>query len=396
MSAPPGAARGGPLHVGIVCYPSYGGSGVVAAELGKGLARRGHSVHFISYDAPFRLQGYMTQVAFHGVEVPNYPLFKHPPYLLALASKIIEVARTQGLDLVHAHYAIPHAVSCYLAKKALSDRLCVITTLHGTDTTLVGSDPAFSPLVEFCIAESDGVTVVSEYLRRRTREVFGVTRDIEVVYNFVDPAEYAAPPDPALRARFAAPGEAIVAHLSNFRPVKRVEAVVRVFARLVERHPARLLMIGDGPGSPRAHELARELGVLGRISFLGNVNCVAPLLAIADAFLLPSSEESFGLSALEAMASGTPVVASRVGGLPEVVVDGETGYLVTPEDEDGMAAALARIVADPGLGLRLGLCGRRRAVEAFGAERWVGAYEAYYRRVLEAGGGGGGGAGRAG
>ncbi|BDG59483.1 N-acetyl-alpha-D-glucosaminyl L-malate synthase BshA [Caldinitratiruptor microaerophilus] len=369
------------MKIAIVCYPTVGGSGVVATELGKHLARRGHEVHFISSEPPFRLRGFRPNVAFHQVDTPSYYLFKDAPYLLSLANKIAEVHRHVHLDVVHAHYAIPHATAAYLAREMTApDGPRVVTTLHGTDITLMGQEPSYAGSIAFAIEKSDGVTAVSEHLRRLTVETLGVRRPIVHIPNFLDCDEFRPAAPPGLREQYARPGERIVAHLSNMRPVKRVDRVVEIFARIAREVPARLLLIGDGPECPKAWQLVREKGLTERVYFLGNQDEVVPLLSIADVFLLPSIQESFGLAALEAMACGTPVVASRIGGLPEVV--GETGYLLPPDDVDGMVAAALRILTDAAEHDRLAASAVVRVREQFCADRIVPRYEAFYRQVL--------------
>jgi len=378
------------LRIGITCYPSYGGSGVVASELGRQLARRGHSVHFITYEVPFRLTRFEENIFFHGVEVPAYPLFQHPPYLLALANKMVEVARYQDLDILHVHYAIPHATSAYLARQVLSStgngrRPAVVTTLHGTDITLVGSDPSFSDIIAFSIDQSDGVTAVSDALRRQTLESFRVKAEIETIHNFVDPADY---PEPGagggreFRSCLGRAEETVVAHMSNFRPVKRADLVVRLFAAACGDVPSRLVLIGDGPDVPRAREEAARLRVAGRVRFLGKQERVAELVAAVDVFVLPSLQESFGLAALEAMAAGVPVIASRVGGLPEVVGEGEGGSLYEPDDFGGMVSGLRALAVDPGLRRESGRKARDRAFRLFSSEKIVPEYERFYEAVI--------------
>jgi len=390
------------MRIGITCYPSYGGSGVVATELGRQLARRGHSVHFITYDVPFRLNGFQESVFFHEVNVPAYPLFQYPPYLLALANKMVEVARYENLDILHVHYAIPHATSAYLAQQVLAaqaggPRPAVITTLHGTDITLVGNDPSFRDIIAFSIDRSDGVTAVSRALKRQTLETFPVKADIEVIHNFIDPDDYRDLTAERCRRCLARPGEAVVSHISNFRPVKRAELVVRLFAEACRDIPSRLVLIGDGPDIPKAHEEAARRGVSERVVFLGRQEQVTELLAASDVFLLPSVQESFGLAALEAMAAGVPVIASRVGGLPEVVGDGRTegpgesgettgdsrgGLLYDVDDIEGMRAGLRSVIADRDLHAALSAGARERAFRHFSTERIVPLYEDYYARVL--------------
>lgn len=372
------------MRVGIVCYPSYGGSGVVATELGKELAARGHCVHFIAYEQPFRLQGYEENILFYGVEVPSYPLFKYPPYLLALTNKIIEVARHRQLDLIHAHYAIPHATAAYLARQVLGTSIKTVTTLHGTDITLVGQEPSFGELVAFSIEQSDGVTAVSRSLAEDTRRHFQLRRPIRTIYNFVDIEEFKPRRDHVLRQRFAGPDEKILLHMSNFRPVKCIPDVIDIFRRVNAQLPSRLLLIGDGPESVAARQQVQAYGLEGRVFFLGQQDRVAELLATGDLFLLPSDRESFGLAALEAMACGVPVVASFTGGIPEVVTDGECGFLLPVGDVEGMAAGALTILQDGETSRRMSRTARRRAVEEFNAGGRVAEYEAFYREVLAA------------
>jgi N-acetyl-alpha-D-glucosaminyl L-malate synthase BshA len=308
------------LKIAITCYPVPGGSGILATELGAKLAECGHEVHFISSSLPYRLDRFGVELFFHEVETPNYPLFKYPPYTLSLASKMIEVSQQFGLDILHAHYAVPHATAAYLAKQAMGKGAPkTVCTLHGTDITLVGSDRSFYEITRFSIDAVDGVTSVSDFLRSKTIEVFGTHRHIEVIRNFVDTSRFYPRSEEECHCRFAPKGEKLVAHLSNFRPVKNVTGVVEMFARLRQKMPAKLLMIGDGPDTAGAYALAKTLGVDGDVKFLGNREDVDQILCAADAFLLPSHYEAFGLAALEAMACGVPVVASRVGGFPELV-----------------------------------------------------------------------------
>ncbi len=379
------------MRIGIVCYPSVGGSGIVATELGRALSRRGHQVHFITYDVPFRLDRYERNVSFHEVEVPAYPLFKYPPYLLALTNKIVEVCRMESLDILHVHYAIPHAAAGLLARQITGGRLRLVTTLHGTDITLVGSNPSFAEIVAHSINQSDAVTAVSEYLRGRTRDVFDISRRIELIPNFINVEEYRRKQVPCLRRRFAPNGEAVVVHISNFRPVKRVDVVVETFERIRRRLPARLLMVGDGPEVPRACAVATRLGVREHTCFLGRQERVIDLLSTADLFLLPSASESFGLAALEAMACGVPVVASRVAGLPELIEDGRGGCLLDPNDVEGMAARSVELLSDRALHASAAADARRRAETLFSSERIVPMYEELYERVLAAAPGGDGG-----
>ncbi|MBI2081488.1 MAG: N-acetyl-alpha-D-glucosaminyl L-malate synthase BshA [candidate division NC10 bacterium] len=371
------------MRIGITCYPTYGGSGVVATELGVELARRGHEIHFISYALPFRLQQFDQHVFFHEVEVLAYPLFDHPPYTIALAAKMADVARQVGLDILHVHYAIPHAVSAHLATEVLGPGgPAVVTTLHGTDITLVGRDPSLFSITRFAIESSDGVTCVSRYLAERTRELFGITRPAAVIPNFVDTKRFAPQADGCPRAVFAPRGERLLIHLSNFRPLKRIPDVIRIFAEVRRHLPARLLMVGDGVERPAAVALAHELGVADDVLFLSRQEDVPRLLLAGDLFLLPSEEESFGLAALEAQSCGLPVIASRVGGLPEVIADGESGFLFPVGDVRGMAEAAVRLLQDPARHRQMGEAARRRVLAHFDAGLIVPQYEAFYAAVL--------------
>ena len=370
------------MNVGITCYPTVGGSGAVAAELGKQLARRGHTVHFVSYRLPFRLDEFSDNIRFHEIDVTTYSLFEYPPHDLALAAKMAEVGREHRLDLFHVHYAIPHAITGFLAQEMLgpvAPRL--ITTLHGTDITLVGQDRSFFEITRFGIERSQGVTAVSEFLRRMTVEEFEVKGPIEAIPNFVDLSLY-APRAHRDRSAVARPGDKVLLHVSNFRPVKRVLDVVRIFERVQAEVPAVLLMAGEGPERASAQALARRLGLTDRVRFMGRQDHIEDILSMADVFLLPSELESFGLSALEAMASGVPVVGSDAGGLPEVVKHTETGFLLPVGDVEGMAARTLEILKDEEHQRCLGQAGRRRAAALFSADRIVTQYEKYYEKVL--------------
>lgn len=370
------------MKIGITCYPTYGGSGIVASEIGMELSARGHEVHFITYANPIRLSDSHAGVFYHEVEVSNYPLFEYPPYSLALASRMAEVAENEQLDLLHVHYAIPHAVSALLAAQMTARRLPFLTTLHGTDVTLVGADPSYLPITRFAIENSSMVTCISEHLRGETERVFGVTREIDVIPNFVNCGLYRTEGDPKLRARYARPEEKLLVHLSNFRPVKRVSDCIRVCARINKKLPCRLLMIGDGPDRAAAEKLARDLGVEDRTLFVGKQQRVAPLLAIADLLLLPSEMESFGLAALEAMACGAPPVAARVGGLPEVVTDGHDGRLTAPGDAKAMADAAIATLSSPETFRRMSAAARATAVTRFNSEAVIPRYIEAYERLL--------------
>jgi L-malate glycosyltransferase len=371
------------VKIGISCYPVYGGSGVVATELGIALAGRGHEVHFITYAQPFRLPYFVERVFYHEVEVPSYPLFEHPPYNLALSVAIQNVVEQHDLDLLHAHYAVPHATSAWIAKEMLGrDGFRIVTTLHGTDITLVGQDPSFRSLTQFSIRKSDGLTAVSEYLQQETHDKFDIPLDdIRVIPNFVDLDRYSRDAYPCHRSKLAREGERIITHISNFRGVKRVDDVVRVFARIARSMPARLLLVGDGPDRVKAHDIAEAEGVLDRVLFLGKQNSVAELLSCSDLFLLPSENEAFGLVALEAMACGVPVIATRTGGIPEVVADGVSGYLAAIGDVDAMAESGLALLNDPDAWKRFSAAARRDA-ERFSADRVVADYESFYAEVL--------------
>lgn len=373
------------VKIGITCYPTYGGSGAVATELGMELSKRGHEVHFISYAHPFRLPHFMERVYFHEVEIARYPLFEFPPYDLALAVTMHEVALRRELDLLHVHYAIPHAASAWIAKEMLGAEhdLKIVTTLHGTDITLVGQERSFREITRFSIGRSDGLTAVSDYLKRETETHFQVAPDdIEVIPNFVDPVRYDRDQYPCRKRTLLGSGEKLVIHISNFRPVKRIRDVVRTFHGICRSVPARLVLVGDGPDRPEALDEAQRLGIAERVIFLGKQDSVAELLACADLFLLPSESESFGLVALEAMASGVPVIATNVGGIPEVVEHGVTGYLAPVGATDEMAEAGIALLRDAEHWLAASTAGRTLAIERFSVDTIVPRYERYYERVL--------------
>ncbi len=371
------------MKIGITCYPTYGGSGIVATELGKELAARGHEIHFISYAPPLRLDKVSTNIQFHEVEVTNYPLFQHPPYTLALATKMAEVAQAQDLDLVHCHYAIPHSVSAFLAKSMLLPRrLPVVTTLHGTDITLVGADRSYLPITKFSIEQSDGVTAVSNYLRDETYKIFAVRNSIEVIYNFVNCDTYRPVVNEELRKCFCPQGEKILIHLSNFRPVKRPTDVVEIFARVQKQLPAVLLMVGDGPERSSAEYLAHHYSLEKKVLFLGKRDDTEDLMSLADVLLLPSEKESFGLVALEAMACEVPGIVSNVGGLPEVVTDGQEGYLVEPGNVEQMAERACTLLSDEVRRKEMGHRGRDTAKARFCSSEIIPLYEKFYASVL--------------
>ena len=381
------------MKIGITCYPTYGGSGVVATELGIELADRGHQVHFITSSQPFRLTGREANIHFHEVSVSTYPLFEYPPYDLALATRMAEVAEFYSLDLLHVHYAIPHSVSALLARQMLAARgrtLPFITTLHGTDITLVGLDRSYLPITRFAIEESDGVTAISSHLRDRTREAFEVTSEIEVIHNFVNCDVYVRKPDlvAAMRPQFAAPAtatepqERLLVHLSNFRPVKRVQDVIEVFARVARALPARLMLIGDGPDRSAAEQLALHHNVRDRIHFLGKQDNVNELLPLADLMLMPSQMESFGLAALEAMACSVPAIATRVGGVPELIEDQANGLLFDVGDIESMSTAAIALLRDEPRLQAMSAAARKTAQDRFCASRIIPQYENYYNRVI--------------
>jgi N-acetyl-alpha-D-glucosaminyl L-malate synthase BshA len=371
------------MKIGIVCYPTHGGSGVVASELALGLAERGHEVHIVSYATPFRLRTFSQNVFIHEVEVATYPLFKYPPYGLGLATKLAEVAEEYKLDLFHAHYAMPHAASAYIAKKIMrSDKLKIMTTLHGTDITLVGADKSFHRVIKFSIEESDGVTAVSKFLKQRTIEEFDIKREIRVIYNFVDTSRCQKGLEKCSKKRYAPAGEKILMHASNFRPVKRVSDVVRIFAKVREKIPSKLLLLGEGPERLFAQQLVKELKLSKEVFFLGEQDYIENLLSCADLFLLPSEQESFGLVALEALSCGAPVVGAATGGLPEVVVDGETGFLLPVGDVSGMAQKCIELLTNDELYQAFSRRGRERAVTCFERQLIIPQYEAYYHEIL--------------
>ena len=375
------------MRIGITCYPTYGGSGIVATELGLELAARGHEVHFISYANPIRLDPDLPRIHYHEVEVSTYPLFQYPPYCLALASRMAEVAVSYELDVLHVHYAIPHSIAAMLAQQMLAGtrRLPFITTLHGTDITLVGVDPSYFPITKFSIEKSDGITSISEYLRKETVEVFGVSNEIRVIKNFVNCDMYHPDEKKAGAAAYAPAGEKLLIHLSNFRPVKRVQDCVRILAEVRKSVPAHLLMAGDGPERSPAEHLARELKVERHITFLGKQSHVERLIPLAHVLLMPSQLESFGLVALEAMACGVVPVATRVGGVPELITDGEDGYLEAPGDIAAQAARVVKLLTDDDLHYRMRKAGRWNASERFCSDKIIPLYEKYYEDVLGAG-----------
>ncbi|GAB5519994.1 MAG: N-acetyl-alpha-D-glucosaminyl L-malate synthase BshA [Rhodothermales bacterium] len=376
------------MNIGITCYPVYGGSGVVATELGKALAERGHSVHFIAYSMPFRLTDHLTQnIFFHEVPVNRYPLFEYPPYALSLTSKMVDVVKYEKLDLLHVHYAIPHATSAVLARQILAREgadVPIVTTLHGTDITILGKDPSFEPVINYSIDQSDGVTAVSAHLKAETELRCRICTDIKVIPNFIDTDRFKKQDKRHFRQALCPNGEKVLVHVSNFRPVKRATEVVEVFHRLREEgHAIKLLLVGDGPDRPAAERMARDLGVYADVRFLGKQEPVEEILNIADIFLMPSGSESFGLAALEAMACGVPVVATNIGGIPELVLDGETGFLFELGDLDGFAEKTRRLLTDEALHTRMADASFERAHSEFTRDAIVSQYEAYYEYVLE-------------
>jgi len=379
------------MKIGITCYPTYGGSGVVGTELGIELAARGHEVHFIAYQQPIRLNTAQPQIFFHEVTVSQYPLFEYPPYDLALATRMAEVAEIYDLDILHVHYAIPHSVSALLARQMLaaqnngkSRRLPFVTTLHGTDITIVGADRSYLPVTRYSIEQSDGVTAISEYLKQRTVEEFGIRNPIEVIYNFVNCDVYKRDPKAAeLRAEFAAPDERILVHLSNFRPVKRLCDVIEIFDRVQKKVPSRLLLMGDGPDRSRAEWLVNQKGLRKKVEFLGKVDRVYEKLSVADLMLVPSEMESFGLAALEGMACEVPAIATSVGGVPEVIEHGRSGFLAPVGDVESMARYAIDVLSDEHRLREMGKAARWEAQSRFCSSRIIPEYEKFYERVLE-------------
>ncbi|MFD0696366.1 N-acetyl-alpha-D-glucosaminyl L-malate synthase BshA [Paenibacillus sp. GCM10027628] len=369
------------LKIGISCYPTLGGSGVVATELGKMLAEKGHEVHFITDRMPFRLGQFHSNIYYHEVEVSDYYVFRYPPYDLALANKLAQVAKQENLDLLHVHYAVPHAICAYLAKQMVGDHLKVVTTLHGTDITILGHDPSLRDLIRMAIHESDAVTAVSQDLMMETYEVLAVEKPIELVYNFVDPRDYITPANPQLRAGFAQPHEKILLHMSNFRPVKRISDVIDIFAAVHKQTPSHLIFVGEGPELAKAVNQVKELGLANRVHYLGKQNNVAELIGLADLLLLPSEKESFGLVALEAMAAGVPTIGSDAGGIPEVVRHGIDGFLAPVGDTKQMADYAVQLLRNPQLWNEFSLAGMQHARAQFSAAAIVEQYEEIYYRV---------------
>ena len=371
------------MKIGMICYPSHGGSGVVASELGLALAHRGHEIHFVSYAVPFRLREFHPSIFIHEVDVATYPLFKYPPYVLGLTNKIVDVVNEYDIDILHAHYAVPHATSAYLAKHILnSSKTKVITTLHGTDITLVGTDKSFFSVIKFSIEESDGVTAVSDYLRDRTKKEFNIKRDIRRIYNFIDVNKFNNIEDsPCRREVYASEGEKVLMHASNFRPIKRVSDVVRIFAKVREKMPCKLLLVGEGPERIFVQQLVKEMGLNQDVFFLGEVDHIEQVLKCTDLFLLTSEQESFALVALEAMNCGVPVIGTKVGGLPEVVVNGKTGFLFPIGETNAMAEAAIDLLSQEEKLNTFSQSAKQRAT-LFDIQKVVPQWEAYYSEIM--------------
>ncbi|MEX0721078.1 MAG: N-acetyl-alpha-D-glucosaminyl L-malate synthase BshA [Balneolaceae bacterium] len=374
------------MNIGIVCYPTFGGSGVVATELAKTLAKKGHKIHVLSYARPARLNTLDTDITYHEVSINTYPLFEFPPYDLALATQMVNLIEYQDLDLLHVHYALPHATSAYLAKQIMAEKgrkVAVITTLHGTDITLVGSDPSYKHVVEFSIDKSDGVTAVSEYLKQETYNRFEINQDIRVVPNFIDLDRFQKSNKSHFKKAICPEDEKVIVHVSNFRKVKRVPAVISIFSKVLESGiKSKLLLVGDGPDRKKAEKQCRELGICDQVRFLGKLEKVEDVLSIADLFLIPSGSETFGLAALEALSCSVPVISSDVGGLPEVNIHGETGYLCDLDDVDCMANYAVKILSDSALHTQLSINARKHA-ESFNQDLIVEQYETFYQEVMK-------------
>jgi L-malate glycosyltransferase len=374
------------MKIGIVCYPTFGGSGVVATELGKALAEKGNQVHFITYSQPVKLDIFSENIFYHEVTVSDYPLFEYPPYELVLSSKLVDVVKYEKLDLLHVHYAIPHASAAYMAKQILAAEgihIPVVTTLHGTDITLVGKDASFEPVITFAINQSDAVTAVSESLKQDTYKHFKIHKQINVVPNFINMKEYSSNVNLIAKKKYAPHGEKIIIHVSNFRPVKRVDDVIRIFYQVRKQMPVKLLLVGDGPERHKCEALCRELGTCSDITFLGKVKAVDQVLSMADVFILPSDTESFGLAALEAMASGVPVVSSNAGGIPEVNAHGFSGYLSQVGDIQDMATNTLKILKDDQV-LKSFKANALQQANKFKLENILPMYEEVYNSVLAA------------
>lgn len=374
------------MNIGIVCYPTFGGSGVVATELAKVLSKKGHKIHVLSYARPARLETLDTNITYHEVSINSYPLFDYPPYALALASQMVNLIEYENLDLLHVHYALPHATSAYLAKQIMIEKgktVPIVTTLHGTDITLVGKDPSYKHVVEFSIDKSDGVTAVSDYLKEETYTNFDIKQDIRVIPNFIDLERFQKSNKSHFKKAICPDGEKVVVHVSNFRKVKRVPEVITVFSKILEHGiGAKLLLVGDGPDRQKAEQQCRDLKICDHVRFLGKLDEVEEVLSIADLFLIPSGSETFGLAALEAMSCSVPVISSNIGGLPEVNIEGETGYLCDLDNTDCMAEHAVRILTDEILFEKLSKNARKRA-ELFNQDLVVGHYEDFYKEVSQ-------------
>ena len=370
------------MNIGITCYPTYGGSGVVATELGIELAKRGHCVHFISYGLPFRLNSFYKNIFFHEVEVLDYPLFKYPPYSLSLSAKMAEVIKSEKLDILHVHYAMPHAASAYLAQKIVGKgRIKFITTLHGTDITLVGKHCSFYEITKFSIENSDGITCVSKYLKKATEDIFNVTKEMEIIYNFVDTEKYRRTKKTKGSIEFVDKDDMVVTHISNFRLVKNIDNIIKIFFKISKEVKSKLLLVGDGPQIYKCRDLVEKLQLQGKVFFLGRQENIISLLNISDLYMLPSKSESFGLSALEALSCEVPVIGTNIGGLKEVVVNGICGYLHNPDDIDVMSSSAIEILGNKNLRSKMGFEARKRA-KLFDAKTIVPKYIEYYIEVL--------------
>lgn len=370
------------MKIGITCYPTYGGSGVIATELGKALALRGHHIHFISYALPMRLDGFFDNIFYHEVEMTSYPLFEFPLYTPSLASKMVEVAKFEKLDILHVHYAVPHAISAFLAKQIIGNSLKIITTLHGTDITLVGLEPSFLHIMKFIIEQNDGVTAVSQFLKDKTITNFKIEKDIEVIYNFINIDRFKRIENPTVKKSIAPNNEKIITHTSNFRTVKRVPDVIKIFAGIRDKIDSKLILIGDGPDRSACELLCRELNICDHVKFLGKQTDIIPILSVSDLFLIPSQSESFGLAALEAMACEIPVISSNVGGLPELQIHGETGYIAEIGDIDRMAKYGIELLTNESKHKIFANSARERAVTLFNEKLIVDKYEKYYESIL--------------
>ena len=372
------------MKIGITCYPTFGGSGIVATELGKGLAKNGHEVHFITYSLPARWSHFEERLYYHAVEVIQYPLFEHSPYSLSLASKMAEVVQYQNLDLLHVHYAVPHSISAFLAKQLVPERdLKIITTLHGTDISLVGNDPTLLPITKFGIEVSNGVTAVSDFLKEQTYRELGVKKEIEVIKNFVDTGVFKRKDAKAIKRNFAPNGEKIISNISNFRPVKRLDLAIRIFEKINREIPSKLILVGDGPERAKAEKICREINICSDVVFLGKQDTIVEVLSASDLFLFPSETESFGLAILEAMSCSVPVVAFNVGGIPEVVNNGEEGFLAMNNNLEEMVEKSLLILKNSKIRMEMGNKGRERAKKAFNIKKVVKYYEDYYQKIID-------------